>query len=133
MKFLTHNSLRCNAKDVALGYPLLIDVQDMEILETEFNKQFIQSILSSLNWKGVLIAADSIGLTGLPLDPDMDQVSQDESLLLALHKLLLDVNVISGFLICPESGRRFPISEGIPNMMCVSFLILSINSILRFV
>jgi multifunctional methyltransferase subunit TRM112 len=131
MKFLTHNSLRCNAKDVALGYPLLIDVQDMEILETEFNKQFIQGILSSLNWKGVLIAADSIGLTGLPLDPDIDLVSQDESLLLALHKLLLDVNVISGFLICPESGRRFPISEGIPNMMCVSFVFLSINSILR--
>lgn len=33
------------------------------------------------------------------------------------HKLLLDVHVTEGALICPETGRRFPVHEGIPNML----------------
>jgi multifunctional methyltransferase subunit TRM112 len=35
----------------------------------------------------------------------------------AMHNLLLDIHVIDGTLICPETGRRFPIAERIPNMM----------------
>lgn len=34
-----------------------------------------------------------------------------------VHKLLLDVHVREGALICPETGRRFPISDGIPNLL----------------
>lgn len=30
---------------------------------------------------------------------------------------ILQVEVIKGFLICPESGRKFPIENGIPNML----------------
>ena len=29
----------------------------------------------------------------------------------------MQVEVIKGFLICPESGRKFPIENGIPNML----------------
>lgn len=41
----------------------------------------------------------------------------DEAFLRLTHKLLLDVHVTEGALICPETGRRFPIHEGIPNML----------------
>jgi len=27
------------------------------------------------------------------------------------------VNIITGALVCPESGREFPITDGIPNMV----------------
>ena len=32
MRLLTHNSLRCNAKDVTHGYPLKLKVDDMQVL-----------------------------------------------------------------------------------------------------
>ena len=34
-----------------------------------------------------------------------------------LHHVLLEIVVVEGQLICPESGRIFPISQGIPNML----------------
>ena len=30
---------------------------------------------------------------------------------------LLQVEVKEGFLVCPETGRQFPITNGIPNML----------------
>nr|CAD7570404.1 unnamed protein product [Timema californicum] len=35
----------------------------------------------------------------------------------AFYKAAESVEVIDGELICPESGRKFPINEGIPNML----------------
>ena len=40
-----------------------------------------------------------------------------ESVLKALHFFLFDVHVIEGCLICPDTDRRFPIKDGIPNMI----------------
>ena len=42
--------------------------------------------------------------------------TEDDDFLQAMHNLLLDIHVIDGFLICPETGRRFPIAERIPDM-----------------
>jgi multifunctional methyltransferase subunit TRM112 len=41
----------------------------------------------------------------------------DEELLKSLHRVLLEVEVIEGELECPETGRKFPIRNGIPNML----------------
>lgn len=43
--------------------------------------------------------------------------AQDEEFLRALHNTLFDVHVMEGALVCPETGRRFPINGGVPNMM----------------
>ncbi len=37
----------------------------------------------------------------------------DIALLKSVHHLLFEIHVIEGALVCPESGRRFPIKEGI--------------------
>ena len=42
---------------------------------------------------------------------------QDENFLKEFHHVLLEVHIEQGSLICPESGRRFPIKKGIPNML----------------
>lgn len=36
---------------------------------------------------------------------------------LIIFPIIPQVEVIKGFLICPESGRKFPIENGIPNML----------------
>ncbi len=41
----------------------------------------------------------------------------NESFLKTTHQVLMEVEVMEGDLECPESGRKFPISEGIPNML----------------
>jgi len=41
----------------------------------------------------------------------------DEKFLKVLHHVLFEVIVVEGHLVCPESGRKFPISKGIPNML----------------
>ncbi len=115
MKILTHNSLKCPAKDVAEGYPLLLEIVDMEIIETECNLEFIKNLLPSLDWKGVGIAAKAIGLQDMPSHYD-EALLKDESFLTAMHNLLLDVHVIEGFVVCPESGRRFPVTNGLLDM-----------------
>merc|ERR1719408_1175638 len=38
-------------------------------------------------------------------------------LLKQLHLVLQDIIVEEGTLVCPESGREFPIERGIPNML----------------
>ena len=33
-----------------------------------------------------------------------------------IHHVLLEVEVVEGELECPETGKKFPISKGIPDM-----------------
>ena len=41
----------------------------------------------------------------------------DESTLKSLHFILFNLHVLEGSLICPDTGRKFPIKDGIPNMI----------------
>ena len=57
-------------------------------------------------------------LSPLGLYNQIDEATKaDEAFLKLVHKLVLDVHVLEGALICPETGRRFPITAGIPNML----------------
>jgi multifunctional methyltransferase subunit TRM112 len=41
----------------------------------------------------------------------------DDVVVSVLHKVLFDIHVEEGALICPDTGRRFPVKQGIPNMI----------------
>jgi multifunctional methyltransferase subunit TRM112 len=85
-------------------------------VETLFNDAFIRHIASSLHWPAVLIAANAVGLSGFP-ESLSETLLEDTDFLQALHHLLLDIHIVEGTLICPESGKRFTITDGIPNLM----------------
>ncbi|XP_073869483.1 multifunctional methyltransferase subunit TRM112-like protein isoform X2 [Macaca fascicularis] len=55
-------------------------------------------------------------LIQVPKGP-VEGYEENEEFLRTMHHLLLEVEVIEGTLQCPESGRMFPISRGIPNML----------------
>ena len=42
---------------------------------------------------------------------------EDDEFLQAFHHALLEVVLVEGALLCPETGRRFPVSKGIPNLL----------------
>jgi multifunctional methyltransferase subunit TRM112 len=76
----------------------------------------MRHIATSLNWESLLIAAQAVGMDGFPTSFS-NELLADEDFLIALHRLILDIHITEGFLICPESGRRFRITNGIPSMM----------------
>jgi multifunctional methyltransferase subunit TRM112 len=92
-----------------------LEIEDMEVGDSEFNEEFMRIILPTLDWNGVLLAASSVDFDGLP--PTFNLPSLDDiDFLRAVHKLLLDIHVLKGKLTCPESGRVFLIENGIADM-----------------
>ncbi|KAF7996334.1 hypothetical protein HCN44_001966 [Aphidius gifuensis] len=118
MKLLTHNMLSSKClKGVNVGYPLGIVAKDIKVLEVDFNSEFIARIIPKLDWPTLWKAAESIGHVGeLPVELIQDYES-NEDFLKKVHHVLLEVEVVNGDLLCPESGRKFPINDGIPNML----------------
>eukprot|EP00271_Cylindrocystis_brebissonii_P015544 TRINITY_DN38465_c0_g1_i1.p1 TRINITY_DN38465_c0_g1~~TRINITY_DN38465_c0_g1_i1.p1 ORF type:complete len:123 (+),score=24.00 TRINITY_DN38465_c0_g1_i1:295-663(+) len=116
MRLLTHNLLTCNIKGVKNGYPLKIEAIQLEERETELNPEFLQKMYPKLEWKALREAALAVGVEGLPetVEPAM---LEDDVFLKLFHHALLEVHLEEGALICPETGRRFPVSKGIPNML----------------
>jgi multifunctional methyltransferase subunit TRM112 len=88
----------------------------MEVRETPLNEDFIRHILPTLNWPAILLAAEAVGLSGLSQEL-VPELAGDVGFLQAIHRLLLDVHIIEGSMICPESGRAFSINDGVPNMI----------------
>lgn len=113
MKLLTHNLLTSRfLKNVQFGYPLKLVVERVEEIKTEYNHEFLQKMLKKIDYDALKEAAQVCGQKLPETVPD-----SDEDLKL-IHKALFDIEVIQGSLVCPESGRKFPISDGIPNMLC---------------
>ncbi|KAK2143105.1 hypothetical protein LSH36_877g01019 [Paralvinella palmiformis] len=118
MKLITHNMLSSNIiKGVKNGYPLGIQATDVQVNEVDFNPDFVARIIPKLQWPILCQAAESIGHLGdLPKELISDFESNEEFLKKA-HHILMEIEVKEGNLVCPETGRKFPISNGILNML----------------
>ncbi|XP_003706029.1 tRNA methyltransferase subunit 11-2 [Megachile rotundata] len=118
MKLLTHNMLTSKClKGVTVGYPLGIVAKDIKVSEVDFNSEFIARIIPKLDWATLWKAAESIGHVGELPQTLIQDFETNEDFLKKVHHVLLEVEVINGDLLCPESGRKFPINDGIPNML----------------
>ena len=82
----------------------------------EFNADFITRMLERLEWGALVDAATQLGVSdGLPEMAPSDK-EEDEDILRKIHHVLLEVEITEGELECPETGRKFPIKNGIPDM-----------------
>ena len=122
MKLLTHNHMKSPAKGVNKGYPMLLEITQLDVAESEeideFQLEFMRNMLPSLDWEGVLLVAKKIdGFEELLPEVYDSSLLEDDSFVEAMYRLLCDIDIVSGFLICPETGKQFPIEDGIPNMM----------------
>jgi len=73
----------------------------------------VQGVEESL--KGEAECEPPVSLPELP--EELSVREKDELVLRNLHKVLLDIHVMEGDLICPDTGRKFPVKDGIPNMI----------------
>lgn len=109
--------LTSHVKGVKNGYPLRILAKEVALKAVEFNAEFIARMIPKLDWTVLKVTAESLGHgAGLPDNPPPEYDS-NEDFLKSAHHVMLEVEVVEGELECPESGRKFPVSEGIPNML----------------
>lgn len=98
------------------GFPLRLQATEVRINPVEFNPDFIVRMIPKVEWAALLEAADNLHLIEVPKEP-IQGYEHNEEFLRKMHHVLLEVEVLEGTLQCPESGRVFPISRGIPNML----------------
>mmetsp|Transcript_24720 Transcript_24720/g.57579 ORF Transcript_24720/g.57579 Transcript_24720/m.57579 type:complete len:116 (-) Transcript_24720:295-642(-) len=115
MKLLTHNML--TSPGVHNGFPLAIEVESMEVVEADFNADFIVRMVEKLEYDALVTTVAGLGMEGKLPGSVPDGFAENEEFLRALHHVLLEVDIVEGQLVCPETGKKFPIKEGIPSML----------------
>ena len=112
--------LSCNVKGVVNGYPLRLEAELVAERSADFSPEFLRHIFGRIDWKALVGAAKSLPedfrVSDLPDEVDTSLLDSDE-FLRRFHRALLEIHVEKGALVCPETGRRFPIDKGIPNML----------------
>ena len=89
----------------------------MKVCEVEFNGEFIARVIPKLEWPEVVKAAEQLGQLGDLPTGLVEDYENDTEFLKKAHHVLLEIEVINGDLVCPETGRKFPVNDGIPNML----------------
>ncbi|KAL6781502.1 hypothetical protein ACKKBG_A11415 [Auxenochlorella protothecoides x Auxenochlorella symbiontica] len=116
MKLITHNMLSCPIKGVKNGFPFRIEVGEVATREADFDPTFLCHILPRLEYGALRAAAASLGFAELP-ETVPEGATEDDAFLQALHHALLELHLEEGALVCPETGRRFLVNKGIPNLL----------------
>jgi multifunctional methyltransferase subunit TRM112 len=100
-----------------INYPALL--QAREQIKAQCHAQNIDLPellpLDELNMAATAGAADE-GNDNIAASDD-DNHSNNNHALENLHRILFDIHVQEGHLICPGTGREFAIKDGIPNMI----------------
>ncbi|OWM79947.1 multifunctional methyltransferase subunit TRM112 homolog A [Punica granatum] len=116
MRLLTHNMLSCNIKGVTNGFPLIIEAEKVLEKPVDLNPDFLRNMFHKVEWKALVDAAKSLGYSELPESVDPAMLESPE-FLHRFHHALLELHLEEGALVCPETGRKFPVNKGIPNML----------------
>ncbi|CEQ42009.1 SPOSA6832_03778 [Sporobolomyces salmonicolor] len=114
VRLLTQNLLSCPSRACSYpqNFPLAFrNVDKLELVDAEFNEEFLRGVLSRLEWAGLRKSAAEV-------TPDLthpEAVSLD--LLKTLHHVLLEIVVRDGEMVCPQCEHVFKIKDSIPNML----------------
>ncbi|KAM7457977.1 hypothetical protein BLSTO_01252 [Blastocystis sp. subtype 1] len=97
------------------SFPLRIVVNEngLEEREDDFNKDFVLNMLKKIDWNAFRSGATDIGYQ----IPEQIPAELTDEVLHQIHHALLELDVISGKLVCPHCGREYIIEQGIPNML----------------
>jgi multifunctional methyltransferase subunit TRM112 len=120
MRLLTHNYLQSNVRGTEKGYPLIIEADEVLIEESPLDQELLAKLIPKLDYAVLRAAVEQLkGKTteAIPDLPETCPVPLTDDVLASLHTVLMDVHLVEGHLVCPDTGRKFPVKEGIPNMI----------------
>ncbi|KZO95631.1 Trm112p-domain-containing protein [Calocera viscosa TUFC12733] len=119
VKLITHNLLCCHARgcNYPENFPLVFrDVTQLEVREADYNAEFLQKMMPRLEWKALVDTAKQLGDTSLPEELPEGE-AMDEEFLKKLHHVLMEIHIEEGAMHCPKCDHKYPILQGIPNML----------------
>lgn len=124
MRLLTHNFLKSNVRNTTKGYPLLINARRIIHEESALDVTMVKKLCGKIDYEVLIAALTQLRNSNVEVDfgwptipESMNIANLDEEEIEMLHKVLFDIHVLDGDLICPDTGRKFPIRDGIPNMV----------------
>ncbi|KAI9668148.1 MAG: hypothetical protein M1821_000968 [Bathelium mastoideum] len=147
MKLLTLNFLTCarkTCKTQPAAFPLHPREAELEVVETEFNLQFLVNILPRVEWEALRTICQELGLPALPesmptpedlVQPPApgqggDGKEEEEGggevstqTATDLHRVLLETTIANGKLLCGACGHEYAIKEGIANFLLPSHMV----------
>ncbi|KAK6940158.1 Signal peptidase complex subunit 1 [Dillenia turbinata] len=135
----TYIQLASNIKGVTNGFPFRIEAEKVMEKQVDFNADFLRNMFPKIEWKALVEASRTMGYPELPDEADSSLLDSD-GFLLKFHHALLQLHLEEGALVCPETGRKFPVNKGIPNMLlhedevrcCNGFFVVFLWEILGF-
>jgi multifunctional methyltransferase subunit TRM112 len=91
-----------------------VRVDDADEIGSDPEKEvaFVRGILGMLDWPTLVQGASQMCLTTLP-QVLTEVMSKDTLFLRALYHVLMNVHLVRGMLTCPDTGREFPVTDGI--------------------
>mmetsp|Transcript_21763 Transcript_21763/g.61939 ORF Transcript_21763/g.61939 Transcript_21763/m.61939 type:complete len:132 (+) Transcript_21763:119-514(+) len=125
MRLLTHNYLQSNVKGTTKGYPLTIEPREVVVEDSPVDKDLVMKMLSKIEYAALRKALAEVADAADPKPAELpeeapagdDGEDVDPSVVENLHHAMFNIHVIEGDLVCPDTGRKFPIKQGIPNMI----------------
>lgn len=115
MRLLTHNLMICTVAGCVDNYPLRVTGTTVEQDDTDANGDMLRGLWPKIRYPALLSALADLGLMDDELPEEVDLANAQH--LLVLHKYLMDTHVVEGDLCCPKCGRKYKITQGIPNML----------------
>ncbi|CEI89507.1 Putative Trm112p domain-containing protein [Rhizopus microsporus] len=109
--------LQCHVKNCNTNnFPLRFEDAQVELIEAEFNPDFMANVLNKLDWEALRNTAIQLGINTLPEDIP-ENAEENEEFLKVLHAVILETHVQQGQMICPNCNHVYKIKDGIPNML----------------
>lgn len=99
---------------------MTIEATEVTVEKSPIDREMLKRTLPKLDYEALRQACHQLA-SNVPDMPDLPlecpEQLDDETLAENLHKVIFDIHVIEGTLICPDTGRRFPVKDSIPNMI----------------
>ncbi|KAI9350390.1 hypothetical protein BD770DRAFT_326731 [Pilaira anomala] len=117
MRLITHNMLQCHVKNCNNNnFPLRFEDVQVELIEADFNPEFLSNMLNKIEWDALYNTAVQLGINTLPAQMPED-AEENEEFLKLVHNVLLETHVQQGQMVCPNCAHVYKIRDGIPNML----------------
>ncbi|KAI8140783.1 hypothetical protein BJV82DRAFT_621081 [Fennellomyces sp. T-0311] len=117
MRLITHNMLQCHVKNCNTNnFPLQFQDAQLELIEAEFNPEFLVNMLPKIEWDALVNTTVQLGISTLPAQLP-ENAAESEEFLKLLHSTILETHVQQGKMICPNCKHEYKIKDGIPNML----------------
>ena len=97
--------------------PLVLQPEETEFVELEFDAERVKKMLVRQEWEIMRNTVQKFDET--LLEAVEATMIENEEFLRKVHRVIFELHINTGSLLCESCGRSYPIDNGIPNMLII--------------